>query len=101
MILNEVHTISLSECSVELDTGAGCDDTLLVLFSLLAVGTLKHGEAAATGLRGHTHTHTNKQGCIAATAKCEDQLCYCSSCDLWNIFYVSVIRCFAEVMKYM
>lgn len=59
MILNEVHTISLSECSVELDTGAGCDDTLLVLFSLLAVGTLEHGEAAATGLRVHTRTHTH------------------------------------------
>lgn len=61
MILNEVHTISLSECSVELDTGAGCDDTLLVLLSLLAVGTLKHGETAATGLRVHTQTYTDTQ----------------------------------------
>lgn len=55
VILHEVDPVSLSQRSVELDAGAGCDDALLVFFALTAVGTLEHGEAAATGLRAHTH----------------------------------------------
>lgn len=58
VVLHEVDTVSLLEGSIELDTGAGRDDTLLVLFSLLAVGTLQHGEGAATRLCIHTQKHT-------------------------------------------
>lgn len=58
VILHEVDPVSLSQRSVELDAGAGCDNALLVFFGLAAVGTLKHWEAAATGLHTHTDTHT-------------------------------------------
>lgn len=58
VVPHEVDTVSLPECSIELDAGAGRDDTLLVWFSLLAVGTLQHGEGAATRLRIHTQKHT-------------------------------------------
>lgn len=57
IVPHEVDTISFSECSIELDTGAGCDDTLFVLFGLLAVRTFQHGEGAAARLRVHTNTH--------------------------------------------
>lgn len=61
VVPHEVDPISLSECSVELYTGAGCDDALLILFGLLAVGTLQHGEGAATRLCVHTQTHEKKK----------------------------------------
>lgn len=50
IVPHEVDPISFSECSIELDTGAGGDDTLFVLFGLLAVRTLQHGEGAAARL---------------------------------------------------
>lgn len=62
VVPHEVDTVSLPERSIELDAGAGRDDTLLVLFGLLAVGTLQHGEGAATRLYVHTQTHTNIWG---------------------------------------
>lgn len=61
VVPHEVYTVSLPERSVELDTGAGCNDTLFVLFSLLAVRTLQHGEGAATRLWAHTDTDTQTQ----------------------------------------
>lgn len=57
MVPHEVDAIPLSERSVELDAGAGRDDALFVLFCLLVVGTLQHGEGAAARLCPHTHTH--------------------------------------------
>lgn len=57
VVPHEVDAVSFSERSVELDTGAGGDDTLFVLFGLLAVGTLQHGEGAAARLRVHRNTH--------------------------------------------
>lgn len=59
VIFHEVDPVSLSQRSVELDAGAGGDNALLVFFSLPAVRTLQHGEAAATGL--HAHTDTQRQ----------------------------------------
>ncbi len=56
VVPHEVHTVSLPERSIELDTSAGRDDTLLVLFGLPAVRTLQHGEGAATRLCVHKHT---------------------------------------------
>lgn len=60
VVPHEVDPISLLECSVELYTGAGCDDALLILFGLLAVGALQHGEGAATRLCVHTQTQIKK-----------------------------------------
>lgn len=50
IVAHEVDSISFSERSIELDTGAGGDDTLFVLFGLLAVRTPQHGEGAAARL---------------------------------------------------
>lgn len=56
IVPHEVDPISFSECSIELDTGAGGDHTLFVLFGLLAVRTLQHGEGAAARLCAHRST---------------------------------------------
>lgn len=65
IIPHEVDTVPFSQCSIELDTGAGCDDTLFVLFRLLAVRTLKHGEGAAARLRFPRNTQLLKQAAFS------------------------------------